>query len=631
MAKLKEYKLIENKLKKINFKIIIDYIIVILLIFLSIKKGGFYTSDTILFNLCIIGIAFIYLIYFVLKTKTDNEINIEKNNKSNDKVNCKSNEFNKVEKVDNLKNKIKKYDFIEILLLLLALAYSLPILFNTYSNLSDSIFEIIRIINIYIIYNIVKKSDNKRIYIIGIIIVALLQCFIGIDGLGNRYLESILNLFKSGFLDKDFTRLSGTIQYANNLAIIVLISFMFVLDNFFKNSNKYKYICLSIFLSSIILTGSRMVLVITILALTIYTLKNKENLKEKLILYFILFTTSFIYITILSNYILINPKYVYLIFIVFILINYIIGKLYIKYICNNEIKDGQSNFDKKNKIIKKCLVVFIVTFCTYIFVGVFISKPLVIFSNTKDDKISQNIYGIKENTDNTLQFDIKELVADSRYEIVVYEVDNNYESKVIKHYQYYETVSGKFSFDFIASNNSKYTNIYIRCYKGEISVDNVKLNDKLNILNYKLLPSEFINRIKDSIYGSTSLRDRIEYTKDSFKILTKSPQIFIFGTGGEGFKNLYKTVQTLKYNSTEVHNTYLQIFVESGLIGFIIIISIIIYSLKTSKKDLNSLAYFMFLIYSLFDISFSYMLSQAIFAILLGSLNSVDEKKHLKS
>lgn len=621
MAKLKEKKIKENHFKKINFKMIIDYIIVILLIFLSIKKGGFYTSDTILFNICIIAIAFVYLIYYVLKNKTNDKIKIENINKNN--------EFNKVKKVEKLKNKVKKYDFIGILLVLFSLAYALPVLFNTYSNLSDSIFEIIRIINICIIYNIVKRSANKNIYIIGIIIVALLQCVIGIDGLGNRYLESVLNLVKSGFLNKDFTRLSGTIQYANNLAIIISISFIFVLDSFFKNLNKYKYVCLTIFLSSIILTGSRMVFLITILALTIYTLKNKENLKEKFMLYSILFTISFIYVTILSNYTLITPKYVYLIFIVFLLINYIIGHIYIKYICNNKIEDGQNNFDKNNKIIKKFLVIFIVTICTYIFVGLFISKPLLIFSNTKDDKISQNIYGVKKSIDNTLQFDIKELVEDSRYEIVVYEVDNNYESKVIKYYQYYETVSGKFSFDFIASDNAKYLNIYIRCYKGKISLDNVRVNDKLNILEYKILPSEFINRIKDSIYGSTSLRDRIEYTKDSFKILTKSPQIFIFGTGGEGFKNLYKTVQILKYNSTEVHNTYLQIFVESGLIGFIIIISIIIYSLKTSKKDLNSLAYFMFLIYSLFDISFSYMLSQAIFAILLGSLNSVDENKNI--
>lgn len=621
--------MIEN-LKKINFKNIVDYIMVILLFFLSIKKGGFYISDGVTFNISILSISFIYFICCVLKRGSTNIL-------SNLNVIKLKNIFD----LDNIKNNIKKIDYINILFFALSISYILPIIFKTYTNLYESSFEFLRIFNMFLIYNIVKRSNNKKIYIKGFLVIILIQCLIGIDELGKMYLEPILNIFNSGYLDINLTRLSGTIQYANNLGIFIAMAFVIVLDNFFKNQKNYIYVILAIFLSSVLLTGSRMVFLILIIALIIYIFKRKNtyNLNEMALVTTLLFLTSLIYVTILSNYILLKSNLVYIIFILFVLFNYLCINIYIK--VKNNIKkcnkENEKKYDKKrgnnninNKIFGKILILIFVVIIAYISVGMYISKPLYINSNQKDTKVYRNIYGIKKGEDNKFKIDIKDKEPDSRYELIIYEIQGNYEGRVLNIYEYYNTSNGKFEFDFKASEDSKYLNIYINCYKGSVLVDNAKLNEKNNILEYKILPSQLINRLKDSLYGSTTVRDRIEYTKDSFKIITKSPSTFIFGTGGEGFKNLYKEVQTLKYTSTEVHNTYLQIFVESGIIGFLCIIGIVILSLKNSKNNIVKLVYIMFLIYAIFDISFSYMLSQAIFSIIIGILEKGNKQERIK-
>lgn len=599
--------------KKVNFKIIIDYIIVILLFFLSIKKGGFYISDGITFNISIIIISLIYFIFNIVKKDLLNNLNEIK--------------FKKIFNIDNIKKYIKKADYINVLFFVLSIAYILPIVFKTSANLYESVFEVLRVCNMFFIYNIVKRSDNKKIYINSLLIILFIQCLIGIDELGKRYLEPTLNIFNSGYLDTNLTRLSGTIQYANNLGIFIAMSFVIVFDKFFKNQKKYLYVILSIFLSSVLLTGSRMVLLILIIAILIYILKNKKiyNSNEMILIFITLFVSSLIYITILSNYILIKSNLIYLIFVIFILFSYMCIYVYSKIkskffvIKNNE--NGKQNTNLNNKLLKQIIIIICLVIISYITFGLYISKPLYIYSNQKDTKVYKNIYGIKNGEDNVFKIDIKDKETDSRYELIIYEVGNNYEAKVLKIYEYYNTSTGNFNLDFKASNDAKYLNIYINCYKGSIKVDNAILNGKNNILEYKILPSSLVNRLKDSFYGSTTVRDRVEYTKDSFKILTKSPLTFVFGTGGEGFKNLYKSVQTLKYTSTEVHNTYLQIFVESGIIGFSCILGIIIFSLKNSKNNLIKSVYIMFLVYGIFDISFSYMLSIVIFAILIGILD----------
>ena len=181
----------EKMKNKLTIKVILDYILIILLLILSLSKAGFYKSDILIFSVVLSIIGFIRIavdIFTIIKTKS------------------------------------YKFDIIETLLLLLSLTYILPILFKNYADLISSIFESIRYFNLFLVYYIVKRTENPKLFINTIIGIALIQCVLSIDMVGNRYLENILKSIGSGYLDRDFNRMSGTIQYANTLAILCLIS-----------------------------------------------------------------------------------------------------------------------------------------------------------------------------------------------------------------------------------------------------------------------------------------------------------------------------------------------------------------------------------------------------------------------
>lgn len=141
----------------------------------------------------------------------------------------------------------------------------------------------------------------------------------------------------------------------------------------------------------------------------------------------------------------------------------------------------------------------------------------------------------------------------------------------------------------------------------------------------KILNSSVILNFKDyfSNFRSTSLR--FTYYLDGLRIATSSPLNFIFGAGGNAFRTLYETVQTTFYVSLEVHSLFIQVFIESGVIGLISLILIIIFSFKHSKNNVYRYMLGVYLIFATFDISLTYLFILYFFTILLA-LNSNDEK-----
>jgi O-antigen ligase len=74
---------------------------------------------------------------------------------------------------------------------------------------------------------------------------------------------------------------------------------------------------------------------------------------------------------------------------------------------------------------------------------------------------------------------------------------------------------------------------------------------------------------------------RIEYNKDALKLI---PQNWLFGTGGGGWKAIYQSVQDFFYTAVFVHNNYLQVFLESGIFGFISFIALVLVSLCNAMR-----------------------------------------------
>ncbi|MDD3303707.1 MAG: O-antigen ligase family protein [Clostridia bacterium] len=582
--------------KLLNIRKIMDVIIVILLLIVSIKKGGFYKEDSIFFNLCITGIGLIYIIY-----------------------NCYIKYIKKSEKIEF------KGDFVQIFLLGLSFAYVLPIIFKNYSSMSDSIHEMIRYFDLFLIYTLVRSSSNKKIYLNGLYLITFIQCLIGIDGIANRYLEPVLKQIHSGYLTLlDLTRMSGTIQYANVFAVICgicgLLVFNRILKFAFSKENKWKIKTIEgfkfviynlffiVFASSIVLAGSRYVIIMFVIAVFIMLFTIKSNIKFVFLCHSII---TAIYTAYINKTLTVNLGDVYLytiiaylaIILVFTLLYFLIRK-----------PSTQEKLAKQTFLVTGLTVFFILVF---IIAGFMLKKEINIVSGVNESVVTRNIYKLQEGRESTLSLQVKEKEPLSEYKIEIFKVSKDFETTLLQTYHYYSTINGNYEFKYTPEENLKCLSVKITVDKGNIAITKFKLN-KHNILDYRLLPSNMIYRLKDSLDGTTSGKDRLWYYSDAIKIATSSPKNLIIGIGGEGFKNVYESYKTKDYSSTEVHNIYLQILVESGIIGLSMFILCIIMAFRKSKNSVYRLALMLFLIHGFFDLNLSYMFSMCVFAIILA-------------
>ena len=150
-------------------------------------------------------------------------------------------------------------------------------------------------------------------------------------------------------------------------------------------------------------------------------------------------------------------------------------------------------------------------------------------------------------------------------------------------------------------------------------------------LNYKaVINSSFIQRIASYFENFESTKLRLVYYKDALKIITSSPLNFIFGVGGNGFRTLYETVQTTEYISLETHSLFMQIFVESGILGIITFLAIVVYVLKNSKKSVEKLMLISLLVFAAFDVFLTYTIMLMILVILCALFVSEEKQEESK-
>lgn len=572
-------------LKKINIKYILDYIVVFFLCILAIKKGGFYKSDTILFNLVINILAIILIINKTIKNK---KISIFESKEGN-------------------------------LLLLLSISYIVTIIFKNYSSLNDSIFEMIRYFNVYLIYEIVNNTKNKKVYINGIILIGVILCIFGIDQLGNRYMSNMLNKFSSGYLtSNNIDRMSSTIQYANTFALICLIGNILLIEKYKINKNikmkimyNLEYFILSL---GIILSQSRLVIIIYLLYNIYYVIKNKE----KSIILFV----NVIYVSIFSFIILNSINnigiYIYLATFIGVVLNIVVSLLIDRITLKHTKIDLIKYFKLKNFliIIGILLIYLVIAFSTH--------TKIVLNSISNVPYITRNMYKIDKERENVVDIEIKEMVEDTRYEIEIFKVMSNNEFTLVDKLYYYSNTTGNFNINIEPSKDLRYINVNINCTKGKIIINKLNVNEK-EYTNYLLMPSDLIYRFKDTIHINPNLNYRMEYIKDALKIWKSSIKNILIGVGGEGFRNEYKYFKTSDYNSTEVHNIYIQILLESGIVGLAIFILFIFQIIKKTKFNYLKLSWYVIIVHGIFDLDFSYMIILAIFGILTGLLDKKEK------
>ncbi|WP_058308586.1 O-antigen ligase family protein [Gracilibacillus massiliensis] len=90
---------------------------------------------------------------------------------------------------------------------------------------------------------------------------------------------------------------------------------------------------------------------------------------------------------------------------------------------------------------------------------------------------------------------------------------------------------------------------------------------------YQQLPETLQDRIS-SINESHTARERILIYEDSLEASQNSP---IWGYGGNAWESIYRAYQQLPYQAKRIHNEYLEMIIDLGYLGFMIMISVIIY------------------------------------------------------
>jgi hypothetical protein len=342
----------------------------------------------------------------------------------------------------------------------------------------------------------------------------------------------------------------------------------------------------------------------------LYIIENRSSLKEMLLSIIAQVILILIYTSVMTQYLVVKSAYIYLVFAIFAAISYGVGYAITK-TAFNKVSERILNF-KLNVI---AIILVLVVLVGYIVLAFNISKPLVVDDSTKQGKISREIYGLNKNIANSIVINISENEINSEYKISLYAENNKYVKEYITEFNNLQSLGNKINYEYTPKDDFLRLVIEFKCSKGKISIEELKVNSNEVKLEYALLPSEYIFRVKNMLNGTDSVSSRITYMKDALKIVKTSPFV---GVGGDGFNNMYKSIQTEKYTSSEVHNSFLQIYVETGIIGGTVFALAVILSLFKSKKSTAKLAYILFIAHSIVDLNLSFMLMMGVFAILMA-------------
>ena len=291
---------------------------------------------------------------------------------------------------------------------------------------------------------------------------------------------------------------------------------------------------------------------------------------------------------------------------------------------------------KEKRISKKWILIgafAIILFLIYFLIAIKIPKTSVITEKEK----TYVIRGIEKNKAYDLEFNI-DAQSDKQYDsfqIVVVEITKYLGEKqlgIISFGEYKGTKSVNIETDELASH------LEIRVVnklKQTIKINQFKINNNKYILEYKIIPDEIVRVFTTFNLKNTSVFQRLDYWNDALKIIKDN---WIFGAGGNAWRNLYGQYQEYLYYAKESHSYILEIWMSYGIVGIISYIFIIAITIENSKgniKDKTMLSIIvgtiLILIHSIMDFDMSYLIMQMIVFMCIAIINKDDKNIQIKS
>ncbi len=280
------------------------------------------------------------------------------------------------------------------------------------------------------------------------------------------------------------------------------------------------------------------------------------------------------------------------------------------------------------------------------FVGKQLTLPLYAFDGKESEtetgiesesEIRYDLFNIEKNQKYKFVFDLEasdceQELSEASFAIVINE-ENKYYDTINTHEVIFGNYKGEQTIEFTPQNETEKIVIYIRNislrHNGKLKINSLYVNDKLFGLNYLYLPVQLVNRIDSFSLKNKCVWERFVFYKDALKLIKEN---FLLGYGAEGWQYNYQEVQSYRYYTTEVHNFILQIFINYGILGFVLLLIILVYSIfkiiKFKKINEITVALFLLILHSMFDFDMSFYLIDVIGIILY--ILAVREDKQLK-
>ena len=543
---------------------------------------------------------------------------------------------------------------LDICVLILCISSCIPLIFNTYTTLTGCINYILKYISAFLIYIMVKeltKGNSKlKIYITNIIIIsAILLVIFGIDKMSTNIFFPLAKAINIPEITYEETRMDSFFSYANTFAAFCSMALFLAIGGYIKAQKKIKK-CIygvAIFLleTGIILSYSRIIFIFLAIVFLAYLilLKDKEyrikTLESTIItgIFSVIYTT--VYMRLLSSG---NSIMLWGLLLIFSLLASVLTMISEK--MNNRLMKI-----KIRHMIFSIVIIFIIIIIIII-IGLQQTKPLVMFNtSTSEKEITKEIYQVQGNTNYTFTFDLeaKSIYTNTDiFKVTVLE-KNKYFDDIKQTEIEFGTYIGKKEISITTTENT--TEIFIifssKIVKEDIylKINKLFINNHEEVLNYKYLPTNLVNKIKNINFNTKSAWERGIFITDALKLVKSN---FLFGIGGDGWQYREGEVQSYYYWAREVHSYPVQVFLEFGIVGFLSLVGIVILVIKYSytylkqKKDIEFVtilcSILIVFLHSFLDFDMSHMCIMLMIFTLLGILSTTcvpenAEKKKTKN